>query len=119
MPPSNITSLNQFHVAFHHYCKEFFPVDFLYLECCYEFDLLSKRSNSHIEYDHVEEYAAVDDIFHDDQEVHDPQSDSQIIDTFDIISDVSTILNGYEKQVFYFEYSNDNEQIDISACISF
>ena len=40
--PSNISSLKQFHVAFHHYCKENFPVDFLYSECCYEFYLLSK-----------------------------------------------------------------------------
>jgi hypothetical protein len=63
--------------------KEKFAVDFLYQECCYEFDLLSKGSNS------LKEYAAVEGTFHYDQEVDDSQSDSQGVDTFDILSNVS------------------------------
>ena len=61
--PSSIFSLKQIHVAFHHYCKESFPIDFLYKKCCYEFDLLSKRSDSDIKYHHVEENDAIDNTF--------------------------------------------------------
>jgi hypothetical protein len=67
---SCITSLRNFHATFHLFYKDKFAVDFLYQECCYEFDLLSKGSNS------LKYYVAVDDTFHYDQEVSDLQSDS-------------------------------------------
>jgi hypothetical protein len=108
-----ITSLRHFHVAFCFFCKEKFAADFLYQECCYEFDLLSKGSNSH------KEYAVVEDTFHNDQEDDDLQSDSQDVDTFDIVSNVSIVLSCHENLIVSFDYSNDNEQIDISACDSF
>jgi hypothetical protein len=87
LPIACITSLRHFHAAFHLFCKEKFAVDFLYQECCYEFDLLSKGSNS------LKEYVVVEDTFHYDQEVDDIQSDSQEVDTFDIVSNVSIVLS--------------------------
>jgi hypothetical protein len=39
-PPSSISSLKEFHAAFHTYCKEIFSTDFLYDECCEEFERL-------------------------------------------------------------------------------
>jgi hypothetical protein len=69
------------------FCKEKCATDFLYQECCYEFDFLSRGSNS------LKEYAAVEDTFHYNQEVDDLQSDSQDVDTFDIVSNVSTVLS--------------------------
>jgi len=38
---------------------------------------------------------------------------------FDIVSNVSIVLSCHENQIVSFEYSNDNEQIDISTCDSF
>jgi hypothetical protein len=109
LPVACITSLRHFHVAFRLFCKEKFAVDFLYQECCYEFDLLSKGSNSH------KEYVAVEDTFHYDQEDDDLQSDSQDVDTFDIVSNVSTVLSCHENQIVSFEYSNDKEKIFTKA----
>jgi hypothetical protein len=68
LPVACITSLRHFHVAFRLFCKDKFVVDFLYQECCYEFDLLSKGSNT------IKEYATVEDTFHYYQEVDDLQS---------------------------------------------
>ena len=98
-----ITSLRHFHAAFRFLCKEKFAADFLYQECFYELDLLSKVSNSH------KEYVVVEDTFHNDQEDDDLESDSHDVDTFDIVSNVSTILSCHENQIVSFEYSNDNE----------
>jgi hypothetical protein len=113
LPVAYITSLRNFHAAFRLFCKETFETDFLYQECCYEFDLLSKESNSH------KEYVAVEDTFHNDQEDDDLQSDSHDVYIFDIVSNVSIVLSCHENQIVSFEYSNDNEQIDISTCDSF
>jgi hypothetical protein len=66
---------------------------------------LSKGSNS------LKEYAAVEDTFHYDQEVDDLQCDSQDVDTFDIVSNVSIVLSCHENQIVSFEYSNDKEMI--------
>ena len=78
LPVACITSLRHFHVALRLFCKEKCAADFLYQECCYEFDLLSKGSNS------IKEYVAVEDTFHYDQEDDDLQSDSHNVDNFDI-----------------------------------
>jgi len=52
--------------------------------------LLSKELDSH------EEYVAVEDTSHYDQEIGDMQSDNHSVDAFDIISNVSTILGCHE-----------------------
>ena len=39
-PPSNISSLKEFHVAFQDYCKDIFHAKFLYQEYCEEFYML-------------------------------------------------------------------------------
>jgi hypothetical protein len=105
LPVACIASLRHFHAAFHLFCKEKFAVDFLYQEFCYEFDFLSKGSYSH------KEYPAIEDTFHYDQEDDDLQIDSQDVDNFDIVSNVSTVLSCHENKIVSFEYSNDKEQI--------
>jgi hypothetical protein len=42
LPIASINSLTGFHVDFHSFCKEKFSANFLYPECCHEFNLLSK-----------------------------------------------------------------------------
>ena len=36
-PPTSISSLEQFHVAFNKHCKRLFPADLLFENCCEEF----------------------------------------------------------------------------------
>jgi hypothetical protein len=51
LPQSNISSLKEFHVVFNSYCKRKYAVDFLYDECCEEFQLLHHFSNHKIQDD--------------------------------------------------------------------
>jgi hypothetical protein len=46
--------LIDFHSAFNSLCKELFPDDLLYPECCHEFHLLTKDSDVHEEYVAIE-----------------------------------------------------------------
>jgi hypothetical protein len=41
-PIASISSLVDFHAAFHVFCKGIFPADLLYPQCCHEFQLLTK-----------------------------------------------------------------------------
>ena len=66
---------------------------------------MSKGSNRH------KEYVAVEDTFHNDQEDDNIQSDIQDVDTFDIVSNVSTVLSCHENQIVSFECSNDKDHI--------
>jgi hypothetical protein len=50
LPVASISSLADFHASFHLFCKEIFSVDLLYPECCHEFHLLTKDSDSHEEH---------------------------------------------------------------------
>jgi hypothetical protein len=40
LPNASVNSLADFHAAFHVFCKDHFPDDLLYPECCHEFYLL-------------------------------------------------------------------------------
>jgi hypothetical protein len=37
LPPSSISSLEEFHTTFHKHCKRFFPKELLFERCCEEF----------------------------------------------------------------------------------
>jgi hypothetical protein len=43
LPIASIISLVDFHAAFHVFCKENFPAELLYPECCHEFNLLNEE----------------------------------------------------------------------------
>jgi hypothetical protein len=47
-PPSNISSLNKFHVAFHYYCKDIFPTESLFESFCEKFELLYHHYNHEV-----------------------------------------------------------------------
>jgi hypothetical protein len=38
LPPSSISSLEEFHTTFHANCKRYFPEEFLFEQCCEEFN---------------------------------------------------------------------------------
>ena len=39
LPPSSISSLKYFHIVFHEHCKRYFSDEFLFENCCEEYDL--------------------------------------------------------------------------------
>jgi hypothetical protein len=54
LPNASVSSLTDFHSAFNSFCKELFPDDLLYPECCHEFHLLTKDSDVYEEYATIE-----------------------------------------------------------------
>jgi hypothetical protein len=104
--------LADFHASFHVFCKDQFSNDFLYPECCHEFNLLNKELDTH------EEYVSVEDTLHYDREISNPHYDN-LSDSFDIVPNASTILGFHEDQIFPSEKFEDVEQIDISVGDSF
>lgn len=136
LPIASISSLADFHAAFHVFCKGIFSNDFIFPECCHEFNLLNKNPNIQ------EDFVVEEDISNHDQEFSDPHfdnhddsfyivlnasikdgchqdqeilSDCNNIETYDIISDVSTALDIHENQHISFEGFEVKEQIYASA----
>jgi hypothetical protein len=62
LPSASVSSLADFHAAFHAFCEDQFPADLLYPQCCHEFHLLTKDSDVH------EKYVVEENVFHHDQE---------------------------------------------------
>ena len=102
LPLSSVNSLADFHASFHVFCKDKFSDDFLYPECCHEFNLLNKELDIH------EEYAAIENTFHYDREISNAHYDN-LSDAFDIVPNASTILGCHEDQIFPFENFEDVE----------
>jgi hypothetical protein len=113
LPSASVSSLADFHAAFHVFCKNHFPDDLLYPQCCHEFYLLNKDPNTH------EDFAAAEDISHHDQEMGGLQDDGHSIDALNSIPNASTILDCYADQIVPFENFKDDKQIDRSEIESF
>jgi hypothetical protein len=109
LPIASINSLADFHAAFHLFCKGIFSADFLFPECCHEFNLLTKDSNNH------EEYVVIGDTSHCDRDIDDLHNVSHSIDAFDIVPNASIVLGCQEDPIVPFEDLKDDEQIDRST----
>ena len=109
LPIASINSLAYFHATFHVFCKDQFPANLLYLECCHDFHLLNKDPNIH------EEFVAAEGISHHDQGFVDPHYDNHT-DYFDIILNTSIKYGCHEDQIIPFENLKNDQQIFISAC---
>jgi hypothetical protein len=106
LPDASVSSLADFHA----FCKDHFPVDLLYPQCCHEFNLSKLELQ--------EEYAAEENTLHHDQEINDSHYDN-LSDSFDIISNASTVVSCYDDQIFISENFEDVEQTDRLASDSF
>jgi hypothetical protein len=119
LPIASINSLTGFHATFNSFCKEYFSAEYLYENYCDEFSLLHKDSASHENQICDESFIVEEIICHEDQEVlNDIHYDRNNIETSDIISDVSVVLNVYEDQHVCFEYSDVEEQVYTTINIS-
>jgi hypothetical protein len=106
LPNASVSSLADFHAAFHVFCKDHFPADLLFPECCHEFNLSKSELQG--------EYAAEENTFHHDQEIIDSPHDN-LSDAFDIISNASTDVCCHEDEIVPSEKFEDVEQNDILA----
>jgi hypothetical protein len=119
LPTTSIISLKVFHDAFNLFCKDDISVDALFPECCHEYNLFC-QINGHEKYDCAEKCVVEEYTFHKDPKVLDDlHFDIKFVDTVDIISDVHVVSNSHKNQVFSFEISDKNEQIDRLACDRF
>jgi hypothetical protein len=108
--------LTGFHATFNSFCKEYFPAEFIFEECCDEFSLLHKDSIIHANQICDKASISEDNIYHEDKEVfHDIHYDSSDIEISEIISDVFVVLNVHEDQHVSFEYSDIKEKGYTSA----
>jgi hypothetical protein len=103
---ASVSSLADFHVAFHVFCKDLFSIDLLFPECCHEFHLSKLKL--------LEKYVVEENALHHDQEINDSHYDN-LSDVFDITSNTSTIVSCHEDQIFLFENSEYVEQADVSV----
>jgi hypothetical protein len=110
LPIASISSLADFHAAFHVFCKGIFPADLLYPQCCHEFQLLTKELDTH--------EVVVEDILHYDQEISDSHHDN-FSDAFDIVLNASTVLGCHEDHIVSSEKIGNDEQINKTTSDSF
>jgi hypothetical protein len=109
LPSASVCSLADFHAAFHVFCKDHFSDDLLYPECCHDFNLLNKKSDSYVK------YATAGDASHHDQDIDDLQDDGHSIDALNSTPNASTILDCYQDHIASFEKLKDDEQIESST----
>ena len=107
LPNASVSSLADFHAAFHVFCKDHFPADLIYPQCCHEFHSSTKDSDIH------EEYAAEEDILHYDQEIADSHHDSHE-DVTNMVSNLFIKDNCHDDQIVSFEIFKDEDQVFIS-----
>jgi len=113
LPNTSISSLAEFHVAFHIFCKGKFLSNLLYPECCHEFSFLNKELNIH------DQFTVVKDTSFYDQKSDDLQNDKLSVDALDIVPNAFNVLGCQEDQIIHFTNSKDNQHIEISADDSF
>jgi hypothetical protein len=107
LPYASINSLEDFHAAFHVFCKDHFPNDLLYPECCHEFHLLTKDSDVNEEYvvtENTLRYQEIDDSHYDNH-----------CDALNIVLNASFKDDCDDDPIIHFENLKNDEQIDISA----
>jgi hypothetical protein len=112
LPIASISSLADFHAAFHVFCKGIFRADLLYPQCCHEFQLLTKELNAQ------EKYVAVEDTLHYDQEISDSPHDN-LSNAFDNLSNSSTVVRCHNDHIFLSENLEDIEKINKTTSDSF
>jgi hypothetical protein len=141
LPPSSISSLQEFHTMFHHHFKIFYPDDLLFENCCKEFEFYIQHSFSNSSgykdeaektIEHVEEESSPCKTFSsslvlkeesidcfNDKDV----GDSNIVDTFVLDPNVSSSFeaapNFHEDQVVSFKYSDAKELMYTSTYDSY
>jgi hypothetical protein len=86
--------LKGFHIAFHSFCKDYFPSECLYENCCEEFSSLHESSAGPEDHVYDEAFTVEESICYENIEVlNDINFVSPRIESSDIISDASVLLD--------------------------
>jgi hypothetical protein len=112
LPTASINSLTGFHTAFNSFCKDYFPAECLYENCCDEFSLLHEASAG--PEDHVcdEAFTVEESIFYENLEaLNDIHYVIPSTEASDIISDTSVLLDVHKDQRASCENSEFIEQM--------
>jgi hypothetical protein len=112
LPTASIHSLTGFHTTFNSFCKDYFPAECLYENCCDEFSLLHKASVG--PEDHVcdEAFTMEESICYENLEaLDDINYVSPSTEASDIISDTSVLLDVHKDQHASCENSEFIEQM--------
>jgi hypothetical protein len=99
LPTASIRSLTGFHIAFNSFCKDYYPVDGLFENCCEEFSSLHEASAGPEDHVHDEALTMEESICYENIEVLDDiNCVSPRTEASDIISDASVLLDLHEDQ---------------------
>jgi hypothetical protein len=105
----SVSPLVGFHATFNFFCKDYFSFEHLFEGCCEEFSSYHEDFACHKNQISDKASIAEDSIYHEDQEMlNDIDYDNSDIEAYDIISDVSIVLNDHEDQ--YVSFSDVKEQ---------
>jgi hypothetical protein len=99
LPAASIRSLTGFHTAFNSFCKDYYPADCLYENCCEEFSSLHEASAGPEDQVHDEAFTVEESICQENMEVlNDINCVSPRTEASDIISDASILLDIHNDQ---------------------
>jgi hypothetical protein len=99
LPTASIHSLTGFHTAFNSFCKDYYPSDCLFENCCEAFSLLHEASVGPEDHVHDKSFTVKERIFHENMEVlNDINCVSPRMEASDIISDASILLDIHNDQ---------------------
>jgi hypothetical protein len=99
LPTASIHSLTDFHTAFNSFCKDYYPADYLYENCCEEFSLLHEASAGPEDHVHDKAFTVEESICHEKIEVlNDINCVSPRTEASDIISDAPVLLDVHKDQ---------------------
>jgi hypothetical protein len=99
LPAASILSLTGFHTAFNSFCKDYFPADCLYENCCEEFSSLHEASAGPEDHVHDEDFTVEESICHENIEaLNDINCVSPRTEASDIISDAFILLDVHNNQ---------------------
>jgi hypothetical protein len=99
LPAASIRSLTGFHTAFNSFCKDYYPADCLFENCCEEFSSLHEASAGPEDQVHDEAFTVEESICQENMEVlNDINCVSPRTEASDIISDASILLDVHNDQ---------------------
>jgi hypothetical protein len=99
LPALSIYSLTGFHTTFNSFCKDYYPADCLFENCCEEFSSLHEASAGPEDQVHDEAFTVEESIFQENTEVlNDINCVSPRTEASDIISDASILLDVHNDQ---------------------
>jgi hypothetical protein len=99
LPAASIRSLTGFHTAFNSFCKDYYPADCLFENCCEEFSSLHEASVGPEDHVHDKAFTVEESICHEKIEVlNDINCVSPGTEASDIISDAPALLDVHNDQ---------------------